>query len=299
MERDVQITDDMSEGNRQVAERLREVADLLGAQEASPYRVAAYRRAAATVEALDADVRALAARGADALTALAGVDRDIASAIVELARSGRLALLDRLRGTLDAERVFQTLPGVGPRLARTLHDVLGVDSLEALETAIHDGRLEAVPGLGPRRIAALRAVLGARLARVRPPRSTSPVLDEPPVSVLLEVDAEYRRRASRDELPRIAPRRFNPDHQAWLPILHLDREGWRFTALFSNTARAHEMGRTGDWVILYFTGPDGIERQRTVVTEHHGLLAGQRVVRGRESDCLRFAQDERTSARDY
>jgi Helix-hairpin-helix domain len=57
------------------------------------------------------------------------------------------------------------------------------------------------------------------------------------------------------------------------------------TALFSNTARAHALGRTHDWVVLYADGALG-DRQWTVVTDLSGDLRGQRVVRGRERECL-------------
>jgi DNA polymerase (family X) len=106
----------------------------------------------------------------------------------------------------------------------------------------------------------------------------------PRVQTLLAVDADYRRRAAAGELRTIAPKRFNPGRRAWLPVMHAERDGWSFTALFSNTARAHELGTTGDWVILYYER-DGDEDQCTVVTERHGPLAGRRVVRGRESEC--------------
>jgi putative hydrolase len=86
-------------------------------------------------------------------------------------------------------------------------------------------------------------------------------------------------------LPGIAPRRFNPTGEAWLPILHTERGDWRFTALFSNSALAHELGRVRDWVVIYFHQDSGPEGQRTVVTETRGPLAGRRVVRGRESEC--------------
>ena len=69
-------------------------------------------------------------------------------------------------------------------------------------------------------------------------------------------------------------------------MLHTERDGWSFTALFSNTARAHELGTTGDWVILYYER-DGDEDQCTVVTERHGPLSGRRVVRGREAECAK------------
>jgi hypothetical protein len=104
------------------------------------------------------------------------------------------------------------------------------------------------------------------------------------VAALLDVDREYRSKAEQGLLPKIAPRRFNPTHDRWLPVLHTSREGRRFTALFSNTARAHGLGRTHDWVVIY-CDDDGAGRQYTVLTERTGLLKGKRVVRGREPGC--------------
>jgi putative hydrolase len=106
------------------------------------------------------------------------------------------------------------------------------------------------------------------------------------VDLLLAIDREYREEAAADRLPKIAPKRFNPAGETWLPILHADRDGWSFTALFSNTARAHELGRVRDWVVIYFHTDRQEEGQRTVVTETHGPLTGKRVVRGRESECI-------------
>ncbi|NNF39403.1 MAG: hypothetical protein HKN71_12100 [Gemmatimonadetes bacterium] len=107
----------------------------------------------------------------------------------------------------------------------------------------------------------------------------------PSIALLLAVDREYRGKADAEALPLIAPRRFNPSGRAWLPIMHTDREGWHMTALFSNTARAHELDRTHDWVVIYADEHDGHEQRYTVVTEYRGDLAGERVVRGRESEC--------------
>jgi putative hydrolase len=107
----------------------------------------------------------------------------------------------------------------------------------------------------------------------------------PPVETLLEVDREYRDGAEAGRLPTIAPRRFNPEGKAWLPVLHAKHGDWHFTALFSNTARAHELGRVHDWVVIYAEDRDHHERQYTVVTPPGGPLAGRRVVRGREAEC--------------
>ena len=87
-----------------------------------------------------------------------------------------------------------------------------------------------------------------------------------------------------DSLPRIAPRRFNPTREAWLPVLHTERAGRHYTALYSNTARAHELGTTHDWVVIYLDDHDHHGRW-TVITSAFGALRGRRIVRGREHEC--------------
>lgn len=274
--------------NQPIADRLREAADLLQAQQANPFRVAAYRRAADSVSRLDRGLREIFdAQGPDGLDRIPGVGRGIAAAIAELLITGRWAQLERLRGTLDPVRLFQTVPGVGAELAQRIHDTLHVDTLAALEAAAHDGRLDRVPGVGPRRAAALRASLASMLGRIRTraPSSAPERRSEPSVEQLLGVDLEYRAKAEAGQLPTIAPKRFNPEGKSWLPILHTKRRDWHFTALYSNTARAHELKRTHDWVVVYYYDDAHSEGQRTIVTETRGTLRGQRVVRGREDEC--------------
>ena len=275
----------MSAPNQIIADRLREAADLLELQAANPFRVRAYREAARTVSGLGHELAEIHERdGVAGLDALPGIGPRIAAAIVEMLRTGRWSQLERLRGSLDAERLFRAIPGVGPALARRIHDALHVDTLEALEVAAHEGRLAAVPGIGPRRAAGLRAAIAAMLGRTRlRPRQPA---EEPPAAMLLDVDRQYRDAAAAGRLPRIAPRRFNPEGRAWLPVLHTERDRWQFTALFSNTARAHDLGKTADWVVVYFHTDTQSEGQRTLVTETSGRLAGRRVIRGRESECL-------------
>jgi Holliday junction resolvasome RuvABC DNA-binding subunit len=277
--------------NRACADRLREAATLLEDQGANAFRVAAYRRAAETLARHAEDVGAIIERdGSDGLEALPGIGRSISAAIVEMWRTGRWAQLERLRGSADPVQLFTMLPGLGRRLAERIHDELHVDTLEALEVAAWDGRLENVPGVGPRRAAGIRTSLEAALSRGRLRRaagtSQRPVATPPPpVEELLEVDREYRDLATRGRLPTIAPQRFNPGGESWLPVLHATRGTTHYTALYSNTALAHQLNRTRDWVVLYYYDDDHVEGQCTIVTETHGPLTGRRVVRGREAEC--------------
>lgn len=249
-------------------------------------------------------------RGVSALRELPGVGDALARAIQELVRTGRLKLLDRLEGQICPEDLFRTVPGIGEELARRIHRDLDLESLEDLEMAAHDGRLERVPGFGPRRVRGVRESLASMLGRstrrrahgrrgreaARVAASVGMRADRPPVEMLLAIDEEYRGRAEAGALPRIAPRRFNPSGEAWLPIMHSDREGWYLTALYSNTARAHELGRTHDWVAIYADGHDGVEQRYTVVTEYRGELTGRRVVRGREGECRAYYEGAKRPA---
>jgi hypothetical protein len=274
--------------NAVVAGSLREYADLLRQQGAEGFRVAAYERAAGVIDGLDRPLDAVfAAEGRDGLTALPGVGRSIAAALAEMLTTGRWAQLERLRGALEPEKLFLTIPGVGPELAQRIFDALHVENLEALETAAHDGRLAGVEGIGPRRAEMIRTSLAERLGRPRL-RRLRQTRQRPPVAMLIDVDREYRDKAEAGVLRRIAPKRFNPGGEAWLPILHATREAWRFTALYSNTGLAHELGRVKDWVVIYYETDALPEGQCTVVTETRGALTGRRVVRGREEECRAY-----------
>jgi putative hydrolase len=269
--------------NDEVAGRLEAMAALLAGQDAEDVRVRAYRRAAGTLRALDRSVATIATEsGLPGLMLLDGVGRGIGLAIMEIVATGHWGQLDRLAGQVDPVALFCTLPGIGEELAERLHDDLDIDDLPGLENAIADGRAARVRGMGPRRLAMLQAELADRLGGAR----TQAGSVHPPVSLILDVDEEYRRRALAGDLPRIAPRRFNPSGEAWLPVLHTRRGDWNFTAMFSNSRRAQEFGRTGDWVVIHARLDDVPEGQFTVVTETRGPLADRRVIRGREGECI-------------
>lgn len=270
--------------NRQIADRLDEAARLLRDQGADPFRVNAYLRAAATVRRWSEPLRKVFLdRGLEGLEDLPGVGPSIARAIRELITRGRLPMLDRLRGESDPLKVLSSVPGIGRRFAERLHDELGLTTLEGLEAAAHDGRLATIAGFGEKRLAGIRDSLAHRLGRVRP--QSEPATDIPSVVELLAVDREYRRKAAAGGLRLITPRRFNPAGEPWLPVLHTRRGTRRYTALFSNTARAHRVGKTRDWVILYGEDAGGHEHQYTVITAARGPLRGRRVVAGREREC--------------
>ncbi|MFO8006557.1 MAG: helix-hairpin-helix domain-containing protein [Candidatus Brocadiia bacterium] len=289
---------DKTPDNAQIASMLERMADLLEAQNENPFRIRSYRTGAATVRQADRPMaELLEEEGQTGLKELSGIGDALAGAIAEIVRTGRLGMLERLEGELDPEAVLARVPGIGQTLAERIHDELDVESLEELEVAAHDGRLAQVEGVGEERAQGVRDALAGMLSRsaTRRARQRAEQDEEqpadPPVSLLLELDQDYREKAKAGELRTIAPRRFNPEGDAWLPIMETEREGWDFTVLYSNTARAHELGKTHDWVVMYYER-DGAEGQCTVITAQRGSLEGRRIVRGRESECRSYYEEQ-------
>lgn len=308
--------------NDRIADVLERIASLLEAQDSNPFRIRAYREGAATVRSLKEPAAKLVKKdGLDELTDLPHIGDGIAAVIGEYVSSGKSGLLDDLEAQNSPEDVFARVPGLGKELAQRIVKTLHIQTLPELEDAAHDGRLESVEGFGARRSEAVRTALSAMLSRSQTSRRTNgngkgnsknghsngnesssatvrsvdsaaksdDKSASPDIALLLAVDEDYRKQAASGELKKIAPRRFNPENKAWLPVMHVKRDGWNFTVMFSNTAQAHQLEKTDDWVVMYFER-DGSEHQHTVVTETKGTLKGRRVVRGRESEARKYYQ---------
>lgn len=284
--------------NQEIAGILDEIADLLEFQQDNPHRIRAFRTGARQVRALPEPIDKLVAeKGLDSLENITGIGKGLTSVIGEYLQTGRSSLLDRLHGEVSPVDIFSQIGGIGEELADRIVKELGIRSLEELEEAAYDGRLASVKGFGQQRLNTVRESLSGRLNRSSrryiqerlEAASEKPekLDDRPPVSLILEVDSEYRQKAAAGRLRKIAPKRFNPEGEAWLPVMQTKKDGWSFTALYSNTARAHELGKTRDWVVIYYE-KGGKERQHTVLTAASGPLKGRRIVRGREDESRQY-----------
>ena len=198
------------------------------------------------------------------------INTEIAGRLKEVAR-----LLDEQGANQFRVRAYQRAAETLKNLKRPVDKLIKAGGLEALQK---------LPGIGPGLARSIEQfALTGRLPTFERLRGESELLD---------VDREYREKAGAGRLRKIAPKRFNPTGRAWLPVLHTKRGKRRYTALFSNTALAHELGKTHDWVVLYYDGGDG-EKQCTVVTAKRGPLAGRRVVRGQETESAAFYNSRR------
>jgi DNA polymerase (family X) len=150
--------------SREIGAILSEIAVLSELNGENAFRARAFASAARKLEGTDADLALLAREGR--LTTLPGIGAGIAETIRELVETGRSGLHEELRsatpiGLFEVMRV----PGLGPKKVHTLHRDLGIDSLDALESAAIDGRLASAPGFGARTVG--RVLEGIRSVRSR------------------------------------------------------------------------------------------------------------------------------------
>jgi DNA polymerase (family 10) len=128
-----------------IAAQLREIAvyyDLDGDR----MRAIAYERAAKSVEAANGLPRLI---DEGRLEELPGVGSSIAAAILELARRGSVAVLERLRAKWPAVIVeLSQLPKVGTQRARKIHEAFAPRDLDAVAALCHANALQQLPGFG-------------------------------------------------------------------------------------------------------------------------------------------------------
>ncbi len=139
--------------NRKIAEMFNEIADLLDIDGDNPFKVRAYRNAARTILGYPRQMTDLVDEGFD-LTSLRGIGKEIAKKITEIVQTGKLAYLEKLRKTHPPQlEDLLKVPGLGPKRVRLLHELLHINSLEDLEKALHEGKLQNIPGFGEKLIA--------------------------------------------------------------------------------------------------------------------------------------------------
>lgn len=141
--------------NEEIAGVLSDISELLEILEEDPFKVRAYRNAAAAVRSSPLPVASLALDGR--LTELKGVGKSIAARIEELVRTGRVAYLDELSERIPASILSLTeVPGIGPRTARLIFETLGIADRAALAEAIETGALKRVKGIGAKTVQSIR-----------------------------------------------------------------------------------------------------------------------------------------------
>lgn len=189
--------------NAEIARILAEVADLLEIQGANEFRVRAYRSATSTIGGLTRPLAEMVADDED-LTELPGVGADIAGYVKELVATGKLQHLEELRDEVPGSLAdLLKLEGVGPKGVKKLWHELDVTSIDALESALEDGRVQDLKSFGDKTVEKLRRSIDAfRRHTGRVMISEADQLVEPLLEHLghapgierLQVAGSYRRR---------------------------------------------------------------------------------------------------------
>ncbi len=135
--------------NREVAETLERIADILDVLGEIAYKGIAYRRAADQIAHLSEPITEIWKRGE--LRSIPGVGEAMEKKIAELLSTGRLEYYERLKekvpmGVLD----LLAIPDVGPKTAKLLWEQLGITSVGEAEQAAREGRIRTLPGMGVR-----------------------------------------------------------------------------------------------------------------------------------------------------
>jgi len=137
----------MSVTNQEIAERLREIYQLMQLAGENRFRAIAFDRAAQTIESLNDDISDYIEN--ESLTDIKGIGDSIASDIRSYAETGKIEVLESLRDRIP-EGIIQWLDisGLGPKNIAKIHQELGISELDQLKKACQDGRVAGLDGLG-------------------------------------------------------------------------------------------------------------------------------------------------------
>ncbi len=132
--------------NRDVAQVLDDIGDMLEIVGENLFRVRAHHRAAESVRSATEDVNVLAREAR--LTDLPAVGASLAERITELVDTGQMAYYNDLKEQVSP-RVLELMrvPGLGPKKAKLLYDELGVTTIDELLDAARGQRIRVLPGM--------------------------------------------------------------------------------------------------------------------------------------------------------
>lgn len=132
---------------KRLAEMFEEVALMMEIQGENPFKARAYENAARALQGVEEDLETLARSGG--IEEIRGLGKSMREKTLEAAETGRLEIYEELRSSIPSGLLEMVeIPGLGAKKTRAIHEKLGVDSIEGLEAACRDGRVEALSGFG-------------------------------------------------------------------------------------------------------------------------------------------------------
>lgn len=142
--------------NRQIAEMLSHISELLELQNSNPYRIQAYRNAARGVLELNEAASAILARGE--VLPIPGLGQRLHQRISELVETGSMTFYNDLsiQSLPRGVRALTAIHFIGLRTALRLYNELGIDTPEKLWKAANQQQIRQLYGFGPRSEARLQ-----------------------------------------------------------------------------------------------------------------------------------------------
>jgi DNA polymerase (family 10) len=137
--------------NREIADLLEEMADILEFKGENPFKISAYRKASRIIGDLTQDIEEIAEQGK--LKEIPGIGEGMAQKIVEYLKTGKISKFEEARkGVSDELIAIMDIPGMGPKTLSMLHREKGISNLSQLEKALEDGSLRGLFGIGEKKI---------------------------------------------------------------------------------------------------------------------------------------------------
>jgi DNA polymerase (family 10) len=131
----------------QVTDILEEIAVLLELKGENPFKALAYTKAARAIDGYVGELEPLVAE--KKLGSALGLGDALQQKVTELVTTGKLEYIEKLRASVPAGLLAMTeIPALGPKKIKTLHDKLGISSIEELEAACRAGRVRELAGFG-------------------------------------------------------------------------------------------------------------------------------------------------------
>lgn len=135
--------------NREIARVFQEIADILEIQDANPFRVRSYRRAAQVVESLAFDIEGALKSDPDRIRSLPGIGAGTFEKIQELVQTGSCKEHEELQAQIPGSLLtLLDLQNLGPKKIALFWKELKIGDIEQLEDAARKHRLQSLPGMG-------------------------------------------------------------------------------------------------------------------------------------------------------
>jgi DNA polymerase (family X) len=133
--------------NQEIAEKLREIYNLMQLAGENRFRAIAFDRAAQTIESLKNPVLEYIENRN--LTDLKGIGKSIAEDIYSYADTGSIPVLDDLKEKVPKGLIeWLNISGLGPKNIVKIHKELDITGMDELKAACEDGRVASLSGLG-------------------------------------------------------------------------------------------------------------------------------------------------------